>query len=173
MNADTVQLVLDAGPVALKFLGGISLVGVMAFVTAYYAFPPNLTVEEVKDKSKHNFESRLIIRNIGKLPAYNVVVDVKNMNFQMGDIHMQNMKTENCGVSTKVLAVSEKMEIPARMLACRLVQACSHATTPCSSSTNCVCRCCRSTNNSARSAGTLSYEIQEVISPGRWPCDET
>jgi hypothetical protein len=113
MNADTVQLVLDAGSVVLKFLGGISLVGAMAFVTAYYAFPPNLTVEEVKDKGKHNFESRLIIRNIGKLPAYNVVVDVKNMNFRMGDIHMQNMNTENCGVSTKVLAVSEKMEIPA------------------------------------------------------------
>ena len=43
MNADTVQLVLDAGSVVLKFLGGISLVGVMAFVTAYYAFRPNLT----------------------------------------------------------------------------------------------------------------------------------
>jgi hypothetical protein len=103
---------MDAGTV-LQIVGITSLLGVMAFLTAYYAFPPNLSVEEGKYKGKHNFESRLIVQNIGKMPAYNVVIDVKKMNFRVDGILTEDMNTEDCGVPTKALAASEKMEIPA------------------------------------------------------------
>ncbi len=104
---------LDACLVVLQILGVTSLTGALAFLAAYYAFPPNLTVEEVKDKGKHNFESRLVIRNIGKLPAHHIVADVKHMNFRMGRVDLRNLNTENCGVPTRELAASEKMELPA------------------------------------------------------------
>jgi hypothetical protein len=101
---------MDAGTV-LQIIGVPSLIA--GGLIAYYAFPPNLSVEEGKYKGKHNFESRLIVQNIGKLPAYNVVINVKNLNFRVGSIQTRNMNTENCGVPTKTLAASEKMEIPA------------------------------------------------------------
>ena len=95
-------------------------------MAAYYGFPPNLTVEEVKDKGSHNFESRLVIRNIGKLPAYNIVADLDGMNFRMGGINVENMNTKDCGIPTKELAASEKMELPA----------CPHIGMPAGSSLN-------------------------------------
>ena len=107
------QNFLDASLVVLQILGVTSLASALAFLAAYYAFPPNLTVEEVKDKGKHNFESRLVIRNIGKLPAHHIVADVKHMNLRMGGLDFRDVNTENCGVPTRELAASEKMELSA------------------------------------------------------------
>ena len=71
-----------------------------------------LTIEEVKDKGNFNFESRLIVRNIGKMPAYRIVADVQNMNFRMGGFNVTNTNMKNCGIHTTQLASSEKMELP-------------------------------------------------------------
>lgn len=104
---------LHFGSIALQMFGATSIVGVIGFLTAYYAFPPNLSIEEVKDKTKHNYESRLIVKNIGKLPAFNVIIDVRAMNLQIGGITMTNMDTIDCGVPITKLSSGEKTEIPA------------------------------------------------------------
>jgi hypothetical protein len=113
MSPETAEQFLNYGSIALQIFGATSILGIIGFLTAYYAFPPNLSIEEVKDKTKHNFESRLIIKNIGKIPAFNIVADVSTMNFVMGGINMTNMNTTDCGVPITKLASGEKTEIPA------------------------------------------------------------
>lgn len=113
MSPEVVDQLLHYGSIALQVFGATSIVGVIGFLTAYYAFPPNLSIEEVKDKTKHNFESRLIVKNIGKLPAFNVIADVQAMNLIMGGLNMTNMNTTDCGVPIKKLASGEKTKIPA------------------------------------------------------------
>ena len=113
MLQEIIQQIWQATMPILAGVGITSLTAAFAFLVAYYAFPPNLSVEEVKDKGKHNFESRLVVRNIGKLPAFNIVADVANMNLVMGGINVTNMNTTDCGSPTNKLASGEKMEIPA------------------------------------------------------------
>jgi hypothetical protein len=112
MSPESIQHLKDGWLIALQFFGVASLAGCLAFLAAYYAFPPNLTVEEVKDKGKFNFESRLIVRNIGKMPAYHIVADVQNMNLRMGGFNINNANMKSCGIHTTQLASSEKMELP-------------------------------------------------------------
>ena len=112
MSPETLDQLLNYGSIALQIFGATSILGVIAFLTAYYAFPPNLSIEEVKDKTKHNFESRLVIKNIGKIPAFNIVTDVSTMNFVMSGINMTNMNATNCGAPITKLASGEKTEIP-------------------------------------------------------------
>lgn len=97
----------------MQIFGATSIVGIIGFLTAYYAFPPNLSIEEIKDKTKHNFESRLVLKNIGKLPAFKIVTDVSSMNFVMGGMTVNNTTMTNCGTPIKILASGEKTEIPA------------------------------------------------------------
>lgn len=113
MTAGALDSVLDIGVLVLQIVGATSLLGVFAFLTAWYALPPNLSIEEVKKKGRFNFESRLSIRNIGRLPAFNVIVDVEKMNLVMGGINMQDMTAIDCGVPTQCLAAGETMELPA------------------------------------------------------------
>ena len=113
MEPTLIDQFLSYGAIALQIFGATSLLGIIGFLTAYYAFPPNLSIEEVKDKTKHNFESRLVLKNIGKMPAYNIILDVSNMNFVMGGINMENMNTTDCGAPISKLAAGEKTEIPA------------------------------------------------------------
>ncbi len=113
MNHETVEQLLNYGFIVLQIFGATSILGIIGFLTAYYALPPNLSIEEVKDKTKHNFESRFVIKNIGKLPAFNVIADISTMNFLMGSINMSNLNTKDCGIPIKKLAAGEKTEIPA------------------------------------------------------------
>ncbi len=113
MNPEILEQFLHYGSIALQVFGATSILGIIAFLTAYYAFPPNLSIEEVKDKTKHNYESRLVVKNIGKLPAFNVIADVAAMNCVMGGINITNMNATDCGVPIKKLALGEKTEIPA------------------------------------------------------------
>lgn len=101
------------GGIALQIFGATSILGIIGFLTAYYAFPPNLSVEEVKDKSTHNFESRLVVKNIGKMPAFNIMADVSHMNFVVGGMNMTNMNATDCGSPITKLAAGEKTEMPA------------------------------------------------------------
>ena len=64
MESGILDQFLHYGWIALQVIGATSLVGILGFLTAYYAFPPDLTVEDVRDKSKHNFESRLVVKKI-------------------------------------------------------------------------------------------------------------
>lgn len=112
MDLEIGQQILDVGIFILKIVGITSVLGVFGLLAAYYAFPPNLSLEEIRDKSKNNFESRILIKNIGKLPAFNVVIDVTNMNFVLGGITTIGMSTIDCGTPTEKMASGEKMEIP-------------------------------------------------------------
>jgi hypothetical protein len=49
MNPETVDHLL----IALKIFGAVSFLGIIGFLVACYALPPNLSIEEVKDKTKH------------------------------------------------------------------------------------------------------------------------
>lgn len=101
------------GVIALQVFGVTSILGVIGFLTAYYAFPPNISLDEVKDKSKNNFESRLVLKNIGKTPAFRITFDVSEMNFVVDGLRMTNMSTTDCGVPITRLAAGEKTDIPA------------------------------------------------------------
>lgn len=96
----------------LQILGATSIVSVLALLSACYAFLPNLSVEEVRDKGPHNFESRLRIKNVGRLPAFNVVADVSGMNLRMGGLNIQDMNMSDCGVPISKLAAGETTEFP-------------------------------------------------------------
>ncbi|WP_312593125.1 hypothetical protein [Stutzerimonas nitrititolerans] len=113
MSLELVDQLLHYGSIALQVFGATSILGIIGFLTAYYAFPPNLSIEEVKDKTRHNFESRLVIKNIGKLPAFNIVTDISTMNFVIGGINMTNMNATDCGVPITKLASGEKTDIAA------------------------------------------------------------
>ena len=103
---------MDIILVALKVLGATSVLGMFSILVAYYAFPPNLSIEETKNKGSINFESRFVVKNIGKLPAFNVIVDVAKMNFVMGGINTTNMNTTDCGIPTAKMTAGEIIEIP-------------------------------------------------------------
>ena len=90
-----------------------SVAAIIGIIFAVYIFPPNLTLEDIQVKGKYNFDARLIIKNLGKLPAYNVVLDVISMNLTMNGITLQNNNMINCGIPTKRLVSDEKMEQPA------------------------------------------------------------
>jgi len=113
MNPEIVDQVLYYGSIALQVFGATSILGIIGFFTAYYAFPPNITIEEVKDKTKSNFESRFVVKNIGKIPAFNIVLDVSKMNFTIGGISMSDTTATDCGIPITKLASGEKTEIPA------------------------------------------------------------
>lgn len=113
MNPDYFEQFLHYGSIALQIFGATSVLGILGFLTAYYAFPPNLSIDEVKDKLNFNFESRLVLKNIGKIPAYNIVLDICEMNFVVGGLNMKNMNATDCGVPIAKLASGEKTEIPA------------------------------------------------------------
>ncbi|GAB3401177.1 hypothetical protein GCM10027318_08540 [Massilia agilis] len=69
------------------------------------AFPPELAIESVIDKSKKfNSESRIKIKNLGKLPAINIFCDVHDGDIRMGPIKLK-MTAINTG-STRIHKLS-------------------------------------------------------------------
>ena len=57
-----------------------SLLGLIGLYVAWVNLPPQLHIEGVSDKSKKfNTKSRIIIKNIGKLPAYAVTADAEKI----------------------------------------------------------------------------------------------
>jgi len=93
----------------ITIISSLSLMSIMGFLVAYYAFPPNISIEETKDKLDQNLESRFVIKNIGKLPADKIVYDVLNLdlNGQLSD-----NSARNCGNAVLRLGSGEKTEIP-------------------------------------------------------------
>lgn len=64
----------------LQGLGVSSLVGFLGLYVAWLTFPPELIIEAVIDKSKKfNSESRIKIKNNGKLPALDIRAEVADL----------------------------------------------------------------------------------------------
>ncbi len=83
--------ILDVSLTIFKWLGATSLVGVLGLFSAWLAFPPELVIEGVVDKSKaFNSESKMKIKNTGRLPALSVSADVENLCAQIGGITMKD-----------------------------------------------------------------------------------
>lgn len=93
-------------------LGSLSLLGFMTFLVAYYALPPNISIEETKDKINQNLESRFVIKNIGKLPADKLIFDVVSLNLKTNNTSLTDNNAFNCGKPVNRLASGEKTEIP-------------------------------------------------------------
>lgn len=95
----------------LNWLGG-SILGILGFIVIIYTIRPNLTIERVIDK--HNrlaFESRLLIKNLGKLPAYNIWPNVYHCHFRVGGLKEDNLTLFYNGQPTEKLSGGETMEI--------------------------------------------------------------
>ena len=76
---------LEAGKSLLLWLGAQSLLGLLSLYGAWLAFPPELVVESVVDKSNtFGSESRIKIKNIGRLPALKISADVENIWARIG-----------------------------------------------------------------------------------------
>jgi hypothetical protein len=104
--------VLDAVTTALKYAGLTSLSSFIALQVAWISFPPEITVEGVIDKSKKlNSESKLKIKNLGKLPAKNIRTNITNLNFVLGGIRMRDSAIINAPKAIPRLANSETTEV--------------------------------------------------------------
>ncbi len=92
LEADTSTLQISL--LILQFLGATSLVGFLGLYTAWLAFPPELLIEAVVDKSKaFNSESKIKIKNSGRLPALAIKADAENLCARIGGIQMTD-----CGI---------------------------------------------------------------------------
>lgn len=80
----------------LQWLGVTSLAGAVGFWSTWAAFPPELVIESVTDKSKTSpIETRLKVKNTGKLPAWNCVCEMSDMNATLGGISFTNCRFGN------------------------------------------------------------------------------
>ena len=78
-----------------QFLGIGSITGFVALYSAWLAFPPELQIEGVIDKSKKfNSESKLKVKNAGRLPALSVNYDAEKVCATIGGMVMKD-----CGMS--------------------------------------------------------------------------
>ena len=69
----------------LKILGATSVLGIVGLLSAWLAFPPELVIEGVVDKSKaFNSESKIKIKNTGRLPALSVTADAEKVCAKIG-----------------------------------------------------------------------------------------
>lgn len=71
----------------LQWLGIPSLAGFLALYVGWLSFPPELFIEAVVDKSKKfSSESRIRIKNNGKLPARGIAADLSRFSAKMGGL---------------------------------------------------------------------------------------
>lgn len=85
------QELLQGSITLLQWLGVPSLAGFLALYASWLAFPPELVVEAVIDKSKEfNSESRIKIKNNGKLAALDIKADANNVCAKIGGATFQN-----------------------------------------------------------------------------------
>ena len=96
----------------LQWLGVPSLAGFLALYAAWIAFPPELVIEAVVDKSKtFNSESRIKIKNNGRLPAIEIKVDAENVCAKFGGITMMDCGFFNGSNVVARLSSGESAEI--------------------------------------------------------------
>ncbi len=84
----------------LQWLGIPSLTGFLGLYGTWLAFPPELVVDGIIDKSK-KFSSESKIKNNGRLPAYSIKADVNNLCAKFAGVTLKN-----CGVRTNHIVVA-------------------------------------------------------------------
>jgi hypothetical protein len=105
---------LQVGLSLLKWLGITSVLGGIGYLVTLHYLLPRLTIIEVRNPHpKHSFESRIVVQNIGKLPAYRIWANPRNIDVAIGGVHMENSSLARCGQPATRLDGGEKMEIPA------------------------------------------------------------
>lgn len=91
MNVTLDPVILDYVLQGLKLAGITSFAALISLYAAWLAFFPELTVDSVIDKSKKlNSESRIKIKNLGKLPALDVSTVVTELNVTLDGLSMRN-----------------------------------------------------------------------------------
>ena len=96
----------------LLWLGVPSVAALLLVYSAWLAFPPELVVEGVVDKSKRfPTESRLKIKNIGRLPALSIQADVHDLCAKIGTNTIQGCAVINGPKLVGRLANNETAEI--------------------------------------------------------------
>ena len=99
----------------LKWLGATSIASFLSLYGAWLAFPPELVIEAVVDKSKKfNSESKIKIKNIGRLPALVIKADVENLCAKIAGIHMKNCAIYDSPPVIGRLSYGETSEISIR-----------------------------------------------------------
>ena len=97
----------------LLWLGGTSLTGATAFYLAWLALTPKLTILTVIDKSKKfNSESRLQIKNIGRLHAWNIRAEIDNAEIEFGSGFGVKSDSMRLSPNNTHLIYNEVSEIP-------------------------------------------------------------
>lgn len=82
---------LDVSLKLFAWLGATSVAGFLSLYVAWISFPPELVIDAVVDKSKKfNSESRIKIKNNGKLPALAVQADAENICARIGSLAMRD-----------------------------------------------------------------------------------
>jgi len=112
MPLETDPTLLQVSISLLQWLGVPSLLGFLSLYAAWLAFPPELVVESVVDKSKEfNSESRIKIKNNGKLPALDIKADADNVCAKIGGTTLQNCRVILGGNIVARLSGGEAAEI--------------------------------------------------------------
>lgn len=99
----------------LKALGATSVLGIIGLLTAWIAFPPELVIEGVVDKSKaFNSESKIKVKNTGRLPALSITGDAENVCAKIGGLVMKNCGFFGGPIRISRLSHGETSEISVR-----------------------------------------------------------
>jgi hypothetical protein len=102
MPLETDPAMLEGSTTLLRWLGATSLLGALGLYVAWITLPPELVIEAVVDKSKKfNSESRIKIKNNGKMPALAIKADVENLCAVIA-----TNRFENCGIFNGPSAVA-------------------------------------------------------------------
>ena len=99
----------------LQWLGIPSIAGFLGLYGAWLAFPPEIVIEGVIDKSKNlSSESKIKIKNIGRLPAYSIKVNATDLCAKIGGVTMKNCAIQSSFPMVGRLAHGESSGISVR-----------------------------------------------------------
>ena len=98
----------------VQWLGLSTLGGTVGLSLTWLSLPPSLTIAEVRDRHPHHsFESRFAVKNIGRLPAYDVWANVYEMQVVMGaGTRMEGVELVHNGPPVGRLDPAEITEVP-------------------------------------------------------------
>ena len=100
----------------LETLLGVSVVSLIGLYLAFIGLLPEIVIDGVVDKSRNfNSESKLEIKNNGRLSALEIRADTHSLCVKMGGLVMNNCSAINCGppVASK-LSSGERTEMTIR-----------------------------------------------------------
>lgn len=112
MSAETEKWILEHSIQLFQLLGVTSVAGFIALYSAWLAFPPEIVIEAISDKSKKlNSESAIKIKNLGKLPALKIETEIDQLNATIGNMQLKNCAVKNSPKVVPKLSCGESTEI--------------------------------------------------------------